>query len=64
MTRAEALKEIAAIIERADARCSACDGPVTPLNREITTAELSKIYRIAKIGRYNVNWNSKKALPQ
>lgn len=47
MTTAQRLAEIARIIESVDQRCMA-DGPVTPTLREMTQAELSRIYRLAK----------------
>lgn len=48
MTSDERLAEIAQIIERVDQRCMAADGPVTPTLREMTQAEISRIYALAK----------------
>lgn len=62
MTPTERLKMIAVIIETVDQRCAAADGPVTATNREITQWEISKIYRLAKLGRHNVKWNPNKAI--
>ena len=42
------LAAIAGIIEVVDQRCLAADGPVTPTLREMTQAEISEIYRLAK----------------
>ena len=42
------LDEIASIIETVDNRCSVGDGPVTPTLSEMTQAEISEIYALAK----------------
>jgi hypothetical protein len=42
------LARIAEIIEQVDARCAAVDGPVTPTLDEMTQAEISEVYRLAK----------------
>lgn len=42
------LKMIASIIEAVDNRCAAADGPVTPTLKEMTQAEISEIYALAK----------------
>jgi len=51
MSKLEALKhrldKIRDIIEDVDNRCMAVDGPVTPTEREITAAELKRIYKLA-----------------
>lgn len=42
------LAKIASIIEGVDNRCMAADGPVTPTLKEMTQAEMSAIYALAK----------------
>ena len=42
------LRRIEAIIEHVDNRCMAADGPVTPTLQEMTQAELSQIYALAR----------------
>ncbi len=42
------LRRIEAIIEHVDNRCMATDGPVRPTLSEMTQAEISEIYRLAK----------------
>ena len=42
------LLRIAQIIEAVDNRCAAADGPVTPTLKEMTQAEISHIYDLAK----------------
>lgn len=42
------LARIAHIIEQVDQRCMAADGPVTPTLKEMTQAEISEIYALAK----------------
>lgn len=42
------LAKIADIIEDVDTRCAAADGPVTPTLKEMTQAEMSAIYALAK----------------
>ena len=44
----ERLTAIAGIIEAVDNRCAAADGPVTPTLQEMTQAEISRIYELAK----------------
>lgn len=44
------LRVIAAIIEAVDNRCMAADGPVTPTLKEMTQAEISRIYALATSG--------------
>lgn len=48
MTMRERLEEISAIIEAVDDRCAAADGPVTPTLQEMTQAEISRIYKLAR----------------
>lgn len=48
MTDLDRLNRIAQIIEHADQRAMACDGPVTPTPEEITQDEMSRIYALAK----------------
>lgn len=47
-TMAGRLWKIAEIIEAVDNRCMAADGPVAPTLSEMTQAEISEIYRLAK----------------
>lgn len=42
------LDRIAEIIETVDNRCMAADGPVPPTLSEMTQAEISEIYKLAK----------------
>ena len=42
------LDQIASIIELADNRCAACDGPVPPTLEIMEQAEISRIYALAK----------------
>jgi hypothetical protein len=42
------LARIAEIIEAVDARCMACDGPVTATLDEMTQAEISEVYKLAR----------------
>ena len=48
LSNKERLRRIAQIIEAVDDRCTAADGPPTPTHKEITLAEVRKIYRLAK----------------
>lgn len=43
------LQRIADIIERVENRCMATDGPVTDTRKEITKAEMRRIYKLAKV---------------
>lgn len=47
-SEAQRLERIAAIIEAVDNRCMAADGPVTPTLKEMTQAEISEVYALAK----------------
>jgi hypothetical protein len=42
-----ALDDIANIIRAVDNRCMVADGPVTPTLKEMTQAEISRIYELA-----------------
>ena len=50
MPAKRACAEICAIIEEVDNRCLVADGPVLPTRREITDAEMKRIYRLAMRG--------------